>query len=268
VDELKRLLIDRHEGIPLDVAALQVANIEYPHLETASFLELLDSHARELRQWMTPNMGGEEWVDLTRQYLFDHLGFHGNQGDYYNPDNSCLNQVLLNRTGIPITMAVVYLEIARRLHRPVVGISLPGHFLVRYRDPGYSAYIDCFHGGTVVSLQECRELAWRVAKVDIAKSPDTLSPASNWQIVVRMLNNLRGVYYRRQEIEKVVRVLDLLIAAMPESAEEYKQRGVVHMALHQTREALPDLERYLELAPEASDREVIEGHIAVLRQLI
>jgi len=268
VHELKRLLVDRHEDVSLDIAALQVAGIEYPDLETASFLELLDSHARELRQWMTPNMDGREWVELARQYLFDHLGFHGNQADYYNPANSCLNQVLLNRIGIPITLAVTYLEIARRLHRPVVGISLPGHFLVRYRDQNYSAYIDCFHGGKTVSIQECRELAWRVAKVDIAKNPDSLQPAGAWQIAVRMLNNLRGVYYRGQEMEKVVKVLDLLIAAMPDSAEEYKQRGVVQMALHRSREALPDLERYLQLAPAAADREVIEGHITVLRQLI
>lgn len=268
MDELKRLLVDRHEEVPLDLAALQVANIEYPNLETAGFLELLDSHARELRQWMTPNMGGADWVALTRQYLFDHLGFHGNQADYYNPANSCLNQVLLNRTGIPITLAVVYLEIARRLSRPVAGISLPGHFLVRYRDPEFSAYIDCFHQGQVLSMQECRELAWRVAKVDIAKNPDVVSPASHWQIIVRMLNNLRGVYYRTQEMEKVVRVLDLLIAAMPESAEEYKQRGVVHMALQQARAALPDLEKYLTLAPAAADRQDIEEHIAVLRRLV
>jgi regulator of sirC expression with transglutaminase-like and TPR domain len=250
------------------VAALQIAAIEYPNVEVAGFQELLDSHARELRQWMRPNMGGEEWVELANRYLFEHLGFAGNQEDYYNPANSCLNQVLLERKGIPITLAVVYLEVARRLHRPVVGISLPGHFLVKYEDDDYAAFIDCFHGGRAVSLEECRDLALRLANVDILTNRAVLKPATNRQIALRMLNNLRGAYYRSRQLEKVVAVLDLLILADPQSAEEYKQRGVVQMALERPQKALPDLERYLELAPHAADRAGIEGHIRELRRLV
>lgn len=247
---------------------MQIATIEYPNLDIPSFLELLDSHARELRQWMVPNMSGVEWVAAANEYMFENLGFAGNQDDYYNARNSCLNEVLLSRTGIPITLAIVYMEVARRLNKTVHGISLPGHFLVRYDDEDYSTYIDCFHSGRLLNMEECRDLAMRVAKVDVYTTPEVLEPASSWHIAVRMLNNLRGVYYRNKDLEKAIAVLDLLIEAAPLAAEEYKQRGVLKMALQRRREALADLERYVALAPTARDRAEIETHIESIRTFL
>lgn len=266
--ELRSLLVNHRDDVPLDVAALQAGTIEYPGLEIGMFLELLDSHARELHQIAGRRLSGEQWVKRANHYLYEVLGFTGNQADYYNSRNSCLSEVLLGRTGIPITLAVVYMEIARRMERPVYGISLPGHFLVKYDDGDYSTFIDCFHRGRLLEPEECRELALRAANVDIGEGLTALQPATKRQILVRILNNFRSVYYRSKEIEKAVQVLNLLIESAPDAAEEYKQRGVLRMALREPREALTDLETYLRLAPRASDRVEITGHVDNLRRML
>jgi regulator of sirC expression with transglutaminase-like and TPR domain len=213
-------------------------------------------------------MDGEEWIAAANEYLFETLGFRGNRENYYAPRNSCLSDVLMERAGIPITLAVVYMEVARRVGRDVQGIGLPGHFVARYRDQEGVAYIDCFNGGRVMSADECRDLASRVAGVDIGNNPRALSPVSKWQIGIRMLNNLRVAYYEAKEFDKAIRVLDMYLAALPASAEEYKQRGSLHLSRRRPVEALRDFQKYIELAPQAPDRAEIEQHAADLRRYV
>lgn len=247
----------------IDIAALELAQIEFPTLPVEPFLEILDSHARELAALLRPGASGEQFVETANQYFFETLGFRGERDNYYHPRNSCLNEVLTARTGIPITLAVVYMEVARRLGRPVSGVGMPGHFLAKYDAPGYSCFIDCF-GGRVVSFEECRELALGTSKIDIFAVPATLAPVSKRQILLRMLNNLRGAYRRTEEHNKAIAVLDLLLEAAP-GAEEYKQRGALHLHLGRTREALADWERYLSLARRDPDVPVIEEQVRRLR---
>jgi regulator of sirC expression with transglutaminase-like and TPR domain len=246
VQELSDLLAGRDTGIELDEAALLLARIEFPGLDIRPFLQILDSYAAEL------DGRGGSFVAAANEYLFDELGFRGNSADYYNPANSCLNEVLASRTGIPITLAVVYLEIARRLAKPVFGIGLPGHFIVQYDDGFYATYIDVFHGGRLLDGKDC------------AENPSVLARVNNRQIVARMINNLRGIYFSREAHRKSLQILDILLAANPNSAEEYKQRGITHMQLEQNKAARADLERYLELAPEAPDRAAVEKQVALL----
>ncbi len=243
--------MERGEDVELDVAALQLAKIEFPELDVSSFREILDSHARELGAMLARTASGEEYVRAANEYFFQSLGFHGNQEDYYNAHNSCLNEVLVTRTGIPITLGVVYMEVSRRLGRKVEGLGMPGHFLVRYTGEDYMAVIDCFHG-KILDAEEGRAVA----------------PSSKYQIIVRMLNNLRQVYFRKQDFERSIRVLDLLIEAMPDSAEERKQRGVIQLHLKHAGAALQDLQEYLRLAPEAPDRATIEGYVEDLRRYL
>ncbi|MGH9719560.1 MAG: transglutaminase family protein, partial [Bryobacteraceae bacterium] len=125
--------------VELDRAALLLATIEYPNLNIDGFLSLLDSHASELHRRLD-GVEGLAFVHEANRYLFEELGFRGNTDDYYNPANSCLNDVLTARLGIPITLSVVYIEIARRLGRPVFGVGLPGHFVVRYDDGREAVY--------------------------------------------------------------------------------------------------------------------------------
>lgn len=256
------MLLGDSEDAPLDIAALQLATIEYPSLDVVPFVALLDSYANEARERIADSMPGGRFVHTLNEYLFDELGFAGNTADYYNPANSCLNNVLADRTGIPITLSIVYMEVARRLDRTVFGIGLPGHFLVQYYDDEFTAFVDPFHGGRLLFDQECFELARQVTGMDVSRTPGVLRPVTKRHILVRMLNNLRAAYFRLQNPEKAVAVLNLLIEAMPESAEEYKQRGVCLAQLQRYKAARRDFEAYLRLLPDAPDRKQVEAQIA------
>jgi regulator of sirC expression with transglutaminase-like and TPR domain len=259
------VLTGRSDEPGLDRVALEIARIEYPGLEIEPFVAILDSHAVELADRLAGRSGGPDYVEVANRYLFEELGFTGNATDYYDPRNSCLNEVLTARTGIPIALAVVYLEIGRRLAQPVYGIGLPGHFLVQYRDAEFSTFVDVFHGGRLLTPAECFDLARQSTGTPLSDDPRMLAPASKRQIAARMLHNLRGVYLHRQAYGKALQTLDLLVAADPNSAEEYKQRGFVHLQMRNLTAARGDLRTYLSLAPEAADRAEIEQSLRALR---
>lgn len=266
MQQLLDLLIRNNESVALDVATLQLAMIEDPELSAEPFLALLDSHAAELGERVSDDTSGEEFVEIMNDYMVDELGFHGNEQDYYNPKNSCLNEVLAQRTGIPISLAVVYMEIGRRLKRPFFGIGLPGHFLALYNDGEYATYIDPYHGGRLLSEQDCFDLAKEITGLDVSDDPRVLMPVSKRHILVRMLNNLRAVYFKNQDPHKAVQVLNLLIQVDPKSPDEYKQRGVCRAQLKMYTGARSDLEMYLKLAPSAADRKEVEDQLERMKK--
>lgn len=264
--ELYRALVEHAPDVRLDIAALEIAAIEFEGLDPQPSLHALDTLAAELGQRAPAYTGGRSFVEAARAFLFEELGFHGNRGDYYNPRNSCLNEVLSTRTGIPITLSLVFMEVARRLQRPVAGIGLPGHFVVRYQDDSYSAFLDPFNGGREISAAQCLELAREMTGTDFSGDPSVLEPAEPRQILIRMLNNLRLIYIQNNKVGKAVKVLDHLITANPDSAEEYKQRGLLSIGLKRYRQALADLTVYLRLAPaEAPDRKTLGEQVEALR---
>jgi regulator of sirC expression with transglutaminase-like and TPR domain len=261
MQELRELLQGGPGDPGLDLAVLQIATIEYPELAPESFIELLDSYARELGERLNPAAEGEEFIHTTNEYLFEELGFQGNQQEYYHPANSCLNEVLTKRTGIPIALSVMYMEIARRVGRTVHGIGLPGHFIVQYEDAEVTAFIDPFHSGRLLFETECYDLAKEITGLDIAADASVLRPVSKRHILIRMLNNLRSVYFQRHEPLKAIEVLSLLIEADPGSPDEYKQRGVCLAQVHRFEQARADLEMYLKLSPDAPDRGPVSQQI-------
>lgn len=258
-EALLDLLNGRSSRIELDRAALAVARIEYPDLHPEPYLATLDRFAADIADRAHDLSDAGNFIEATNEYLFRELGFQGNSTDYYHPDNSCLNRVLDTRLGIPITLSVIYIEIARRLAKPVYGVGLPGHFLVLYDDGRIRARLDPFNGGASIGEERCRELA-QMETLD----PVMLEPVDKRYIVMRMINNLRRIYFARHEPEKAIRVLDLLIAADPASADEYKQRGVACLQQRRMADALGDFRRYLELSPGAPDRERIQEQIREL----
>ena len=263
--DLIRLLAGETEDVPLDVAALQLAQIEYPGRELNSFLVLLDSYAQEFSERVSNDTDGEEFIALLNDYLFGELGFRGDTEDYYNPANSCLNDVLTRRLGIPITLSLTYMEIARRLGRPVYGIGLPGHFVALYDDGDFAAYLDPFHEGALLTEEECIDLAVRATGSQ--PDPSVLKPVGKRQIMIRMLNNLRAVYFQRKDLRRVVDVLGLLIRAEPGAPDPYKQRGMCLAQLNAFSGAESDLETYLRLSPNAGDRgEIVQRLDAIRRQ--
>jgi regulator of sirC expression with transglutaminase-like and TPR domain len=250
------LLARRPADIELDRAALELARIEYPELDIGHYIRELDRHALAIADRAADLSDGRGYVETANLYLFGELGLAGNQTDYYNSENSMLNRVLETKLGVPITLSAIYLEISRRLAKPMVGIGLPGHFIVYYDDGEYSTYIDPFHGGALIDIAGCCELA----QVD-ALEPGMLEPVDLRTIVMRMVNNLRNVYFSRREPVKAERVIDLLIAANPMSPEEHKQRGVVLLQQERMGESMAAFNRYLELWPGAPDRERVQEQI-------
>ena len=266
MEELLDLLARRNEGVPLDLAALQLATVEQPDLEPSPYVALLDSHASELGERINDETSGEDFVRLLNEYLVEEIGFRGNETDYYSASNSCLNTVLTERVGIPITLAVLYIEVARRLDRPVYGIGLPGHFVVQYDDGDFSTFIDPFNGGRLLFAQECMELTKQITGYNVSSDSSVLLPVSKRHIVIRMLNNLRAVYFKQQDPAKSSAVLDLLITAEPAAADAYKHRGICRSQLELFKGARTDFETYLQLEPQAFDRAEVEAQIERLKR--
>lgn|SRR5581483_38932 len=262
--ETLRAAIQPGAGQRLDLAALEMAAIETPGLDPAPFVEILDRIASRIAEIAPGSAGGREFVRAANDHLFGELGFRGNETDYYDPRNSCINFVLDRRVGIPITLSVIYIEVARRLGRPVAGVGLPGHFIVEYNDGQFATYIDPFHGGKLLGREECLEIARERTgsePVDAA-----LAPVDTRYILVRMLNNLRAAYFRKKQFQQVIAVTDVLLEAFPRNGEYYRSRGLARLRMRQFRNAKQDLELYLKLSPEAEDRKQIAEQLRTVHR--
>ena len=257
------LLGRRPSDIELDRASLELARIEDPELDSNRWIAEIDDLAARVADRADDLSSGLSFIEATNRVLFEELRFRGNYADYYNPANCCLNRVLESRLGVPITLSVIYLEIARRLAKPVTGIGLPGHFIVRYDDGELATFIDPFYGGTMLDESGCQQLA----QVEVLTA-EMLAPVDKRHVAMRIVNNLRQVYFSQGDTGKALRVLDLLIAADPASPDEHKQRAVALVQEKRGAEALSGFRRYLELAPDAPDREQIEEHMRDISQWI
>jgi regulator of sirC expression with transglutaminase-like and TPR domain len=252
--------------VPLDIAALELAAIEFPGLDVQASFFRLDNLAEQIESQLTPNATGLDFIKTANELLFEVLQFRGDEEHYYDPRNSCLNSVLMRRLGIPISLSVVYIEVARRLRRPVYGVGLPGHFIIAYEDANSRYWVDPYSGGRILSFADCCTLAKQSAGVDLRANPAVLAPVNNRQILVRMLSNLKAIYLRGEAFDKARQVLDLLIEAMPEYAEEYRHRGIVHLRQLNHRAAKADLETYLRLEPNTPEREQVEKQLLLIER--
>jgi regulator of sirC expression with transglutaminase-like and TPR domain len=263
---LRDALKNERSEVPLDVAALELASIEFPGLDFEPCLFRLDNIAGQIESQLPPNAPPLEFIRAMNELLFGTLQFRGNEENYYDPRNSCLNSVLSRRRGIPITLSLIYIEVARRLGRPVYGVGLPGHFIVAYEDRNSCYWIDPFHAGRLLSFEDCSTLSKETAGVDLRANPAVLSPVSKRHILVRMLTNLKVIYLRGQGFDKAREVLDLLIEAMPGYAEEYRHRGLIHLRQFNHRAAKADLEMYLKLEPDSPEREQVQKQLLMLER--
>jgi regulator of sirC expression with transglutaminase-like and TPR domain len=267
-DLLQLLKEDDVSKVQLDRVALQLATIETPDLVAEPFLHQLNDLASRLGDRLRNFNDGRDFVEKAQSFLFEDLQFRGNESDFFDPGNSCLDQVLERRIGIPITLSVMYMEVARRLAMPVFGIGLPKHFVVEFDDGNYATYIDPYHGGRRITARECFALAdARVA------DPALLRRVSKKQIVIRMLQNLHGAYLRRNDWARAVETLDWLIIgfsngvpAAVDLSGAYKRRGLFQLELKRYQAARRDLEQYLALEPEAADRDEINQQIKAIHR--
>jgi regulator of sirC expression with transglutaminase-like and TPR domain len=258
------------ERIDLAEAALVVASREYPDLDISRYRARIDEMGATLRGRLPQDMSRAERILALNRYLFDELGFSGNDAEYYDARNSYLNEVLDRKLGIPITLSVVYLEIGRRIGLALHGVAFPGHFLVKCQVRDGAIVLDPYARGASLSLDDlCLRL--RSLRNGVDPEPDEirtmLAIASNREILARMLRNLKGIYLKHREFTKAVAVMDQLVALAPREADEYRDRGRVYLELECFRAALADFRSYLVLKPNAEDASVVQQKAAELEQI-
>ena len=264
-DRFSRLVSGSDEAVDLALASLLVAAQEYPGLEVERYLDRLDAMGREARARIGRGPGTA--VEALNAYLFEQQGFHGNLDDYYDPRNSFLNDVIDRRTGIPITLSVVYMEVARRAGLEAFGVGLPGHFLVGTEDRGRTVLVDPFHGGAILSAEDCQKRLDRVFDGRLRLEPGMLAPCARKAILARLLRNLKAIYVKADDYRRGLRTMDLLLALDPGSAEDRRDRGLLHAAFDCYSLAAADLEAYLALEPAAPEASALLVKINEMRSL-
>jgi regulator of sirC expression with transglutaminase-like and TPR domain len=255
-------------SINLAEACLLIAAEEYPCLEVAAYLRRLDAMAEAARSTLGPSPDPPRIIAGINALLFEREGFRGNTEDYFDPRNSFLNEVLDRRTGIPITLSVVYLELGMRLGLSLRGIGMPGHFLATYRHGEREVVIDPFGGGATLSAADCQRILNTLYDGRVAFEPGMLAPVDSRYILTRILNNLKGIYVRADRYGKALVTVEQLLILHPDSPTELRDRGLLACQLKRYGEASTDLDRYLRLVPGAEDREVILEHLRSIRERV
>jgi regulator of sirC expression with transglutaminase-like and TPR domain len=275
LEPFAQLLGGDDSRIDLARACLMIAQDAYPGLDVDRYLGEIERMAIRLRARMPQANAAEEKVVALNQFLFDDLGYWGNTDDYYDPRNSYLNEVIDRKTGTPISLSILYMELGRRIGLPLEGVSFPGHFLVRLRLRGGTLVLDPFAGGTPQSEAELRERLQRVipegaaggvAPVELPLD-QFLEPASNRQILARVLRNLKGIYREKDKPERMLEVLNRMLVVAPDASSELRDRGYVYQRLECWRPALKDLRDYVEREPEAPDLDDVRVKLMELSAL-
>lgn len=260
LDEWNALGATPDAHIDLLLASMLVARDEYPDLDLRACEAALDEHAAQIRRRLPTDADAQQRLLALSRYLFEEAGFAGNHDAFYDPRNSYLNEVLERRLGIPLSLGVVQMELARRLEVPLEGVSFPGHFLVRLQVEGGLLVLDPYHRGRSVDVEELRARAGPHlggSDIDDQQLLAMLAPASHRTIVMRMLRNLKNLYEEQDNIDKALRCSDRLVRVAPGEAELVRDRGMLYHQLGHLQAAREDLSRYLVMEPRADDVEAI-----------
>jgi regulator of sirC expression with transglutaminase-like and TPR domain len=206
-------------------------------------------------------------VQALKRVLVDEEGFRGNEQQYFEARNSELPSVLETRVGIPISLSVVWLEVARRAGIPLYGVGFPGHFVIAIDAEGHKLVIDPFHEGRILTEEGCEDLLHKMAP-QVKFTPSMIAPAPVKSIAYRMLTNLKRLYLDKGDGERALKVVDLMLLIAPDHPGELRARAAILSALGAYRAALVDIERCLELSPGAPDHETLMMTAKALRQRV
>ena len=267
IDRWKSLVSSLGDDVSLAEGALLIAVEEYPDLDVDAYLRRVEEMGDVLRRRLRSDISTSEALFALNRYVFDELGFSGNAEDYYDPRNSYLNDVIDRRLGIPITLAVLYIEIGRRIGLPLHGVSFPSHFLVKCVLREGAIILDPYARGASLGMQDLQDRLKSVARdveLDQSVLKTMLTAAPPKDIFARILRNLRAIYLNRGERLKALSAADRIITLGPAAAEEYRDRGQLYLELECFRAALQDFRSYLRLKPEAPDSDAITRRIAEL----
>lgn len=269
-ERLTEIIGGPEREIPLLEAALLVATHRYPDLDVKYYLDVLEDFGTRIAEQVGIDSGPAEKVAALNHYLFDELGFAPNAQDYFDPRNSFLNDVVERRTGIPITLSLVYMAVGRFLGLKISGVSYPGHFLVKCDLSDGIIVLDPFSRGQSLDLVDLQRLLREARGGEVSRAivAGCLVAASKREILLRMLRNLKMIYVRVHELESALKIMDWIVTANPNQATEIRDRGMIYQELECHRAAVTDFERYLELAPGCSDGEQIRDRLVSLRRSV
>jgi regulator of sirC expression with transglutaminase-like and TPR domain len=257
--------------IDLAEAALRMAADANPALDIGSYLEWLDAQGERARERLSPSGSPLLVIAELNRLIFDELGFHANVEQYYDARNSYLNEVIERRTGIPITLSLVYIEIGTRAGLRVEGIGLPGHFVVRAGGPQWEVLLDPFNRGMELSRYDCEQLLAQTFGRPTPLLPHYLQPLSKRAFLLRMLTNLQVVHMQDQRWIEALSVIQNAFSLQPDptaAAELTRARGLVHYKLERWGDAERDWLQYLLIAPDAPDKALIRENLDSLRSMI
>lgn len=262
-------LVDGPDGsVDLGRAALLIALDAYPGLDVDAYVGRLDDLARPLAGKVSDDLPLAAAVETINGHLFGEEGFRGNTEAYYDPRNSYLNEVLDRRTGIPVTLSVVYMEVARRLGVEVVGVGLPGHFVVEARRGVEACLLDPFQGGHILGVEDARGLMEDVYGSVVPFSEELLEPMSTRAILSRILNNLKMNYLAAGDAERAWPVVEKMVHLAPESPVDRRDRGLLAHRLNRFALARNDLRFYLDRVPDAPDRAAIHASLEAVEAIL
>ena len=262
-------LVAEDESLPLLEAAIAVAQHDFPRLDTQATLAEIDTLAARLNQRIARDAAPMQRLRLLNRFFFQELGFSGNVNDYYDPRNSYVHCVLETRRGIPITLALIYIELATQIGLNACGVSFPGHFLAKVHMPQGEIVIDPFTGQSMSrdALDALLVPYRRRSGKSGGSEPvlrDFLQAAAPREVIVRMLRNLKEIFRGSQDAARLLGIAERLVILLPNAWEERRDRGLVHAALGARFPAMADLAGYLEHAPDAPDRPAIRKRLAEL----
>ena len=262
---LKNLLTQPEVKLDLAAASLQIASEEYPDLDVANYLMRLDRLAERAAGRLSLSVEPDviDRLDSINRTLYREEGFSGNSDVYYDPRNSFLNEVLDRRTGIPITLSIIYMEVGRRLGLDIRGVGLPGHFLVKCTAASGEWLIDPFFGGKTVTEAECRQRLKRLHGEKYSFRRSFLDCVTKRQILGRLLANLKMIYLVQRDFKRALNVIEKIILIFPEAAGEIRDRGSVAFRLQHFSAAIRDWNRYLAMKPQASDVQEVKQNLKV-----
>jgi regulator of sirC expression with transglutaminase-like and TPR domain len=269
-EKLENLLALPDESIPLAEAALLIAQHLASDTEPEIYLKRLASMSAELAAEVPKNASTDAKIAALNHYLYEEMEYLGNELDYHNPWNSFLSAVIDSKAGIPITLSILHMELGKAIGLDFKGVSYPGHFLVMLPDPKRRRVFNPFNKGEPVTDDELHDFLAAAQGAEFASKVDLkniVHPASHKDILVRLLRNLKKIYFDEDEIDLALETINLLLLIQPDTPHEYRDRGLLYQQVEAYRAALEDLTHYLELDPEADDAKLVAEMVRELQEI-
>jgi len=260
----ERISISKNPIYNLIEKCLKMAQIlEYPELDISKYIEKINDMSNSLKAKIGKVKNSTYLISMLNEHLFDELGFYGAEEDYYDPGNSFLNIVLDKKTGVPITLSIIYSEVAKNIGLDLQIVGFPGHVIVKFKD---EVILDPFYRGRLLTIEDLEGILNRNFGEDVEFVPEYLNSATAEQLLTRLLRNLKNTYTQSYAYDNAMKCTDMILGMQPEAPEEIRDKGILEERLLRYDKALPLLNKYLELEPEADDADFILELIKSVRE--